>query len=314
MILARRENAALLLPDPPAAAPEAPLERALVEHLQRRGASFLFELKGAAPPGSALDEVVAALLRLAWEGRVSNDALTPLRASLGGKASGAARAVRSAGGRWSLLPAAPPGRDDTARLHAQALQLVARHGVASRESLELEAPGVGFSALYPVLKALDEVGTVRRGYFVDGLSGQQFTAAGAVDRLRDVRDLPQGEPRVVALAAVDPACPWGAVLPWPSSGARREVGATVVLVDGAPAFWLSRGGRQLLTLAPTRGEPVETLRRLAASHAAHGRFTVERVDEGPVRASPWLDTLLEAGFEADPKGLAWHQGPRGRGR
>ncbi len=47
-------------------------------------------------------------------------------------------------------------------------------------------PG-GFSPLYRVLKQMEESGRVRRGWFVDGLSGAQFALAGALDRLRAAR-------------------------------------------------------------------------------------------------------------------------------
>ena len=48
-------------------------------------------------------------------------------------------------------------------------------------------PG-GFSAIYPVLRRLEDTGRVRRGYFVAGLGGAQFAEPGAVDLLRDERD------------------------------------------------------------------------------------------------------------------------------
>ena len=46
------------------------------------------------------------------------------------------------------------------------------------------------------------------------------------------------------LAATDPAQPYGAALPWPDAARRpsRTAGAYVVLVDGAPAAYLERGG------------------------------------------------------------------------
>jgi len=54
------------------------------------------------------------------------------------------------------------------------------------------------------------------------------------------------------LAAADPANPYGAALPWPSSRSRRrgrrptgpQAGALVVLVDGKLVWFLERGGRR----------------------------------------------------------------------
>ena len=66
-------------------------------------------------------------------------------------------------------------------------------------------PG-GFSTVYAVLKAMEEAGRVRRGYFVAGLGGAQFASAGALDQLRAHRDAEE-PPRVVIVAATDPANP-----------------------------------------------------------------------------------------------------------
>ncbi len=68
--------------------------------------------------------------------------------------------------------------------------------------------------MYPVLRALEEAGRIRRGYFVDGLGAAQFALAGALDRLRAVRDGEEGSaaPAVHVLAAADPANPYGAAL------------------------------------------------------------------------------------------------------
>ncbi len=47
-----------------------------------------------------------------------------------------------------------------------------------RESVAAENVPGGFSAVYDVLKALEESGRIRRGYFVAGLGATQFALAG----------------------------------------------------------------------------------------------------------------------------------------
>ena len=105
-------------------------------------------------------------------------------------------------GRWSLLPeryglpadlpgvdgdvrreAADPGAV-TMRAHALALTLLERHGVVTRGAVAAERIPGGFAAVYPVLRAMEETGQCRRGYFVEGLGGAQFALPGAVDRMR----------------------------------------------------------------------------------------------------------------------------------
>jgi ATP-dependent Lhr-like helicase len=99
-------------------------------------------------------------------------------------------------GRWSLLPARHglPEPDPavavadpaavTMRAHALALTLLERHGVVTRGAVAAERIPGGFAAVYPVLRAMEETGQCRRGYFVEGLGGAQFALPGAVDRMR----------------------------------------------------------------------------------------------------------------------------------
>ena len=90
--------------------------------------------------------------------------------------------------------------------------LLDRHGVLTRESVRGEGHAGGFAAVYPVLRAMEEAGRVRRGYFVAGLGGAQFALAGAVDRLRASRPDTEGGPvalkvrerRSVGFARTDP--------------------------------------------------------------------------------------------------------------
>ncbi len=87
-------------------------------------------------------------------------------------------------GRWSLVP--PPEPDRTRRLHALALSLLERHGIVLRGAVSAERVPGGFGALYPVLRAMEESGQCRRGYFVEGLGAAQFALPGAVDRMRSM--------------------------------------------------------------------------------------------------------------------------------
>ncbi|HXP22456.1 MAG TPA: DEAD/DEAH box helicase [Streptosporangiaceae bacterium] len=234
--------------------------------------------------------VAAAIWDLVWAGLLTNDTLAPLRTVLSAgrswnpapKPGGAgtdigpligARTGRSLGarrpafgravlpsnagpptvsGRWSMLPPNEP--DQTRRLHARALSLLDRHGILIRGAAATERVPGGFGALYPVLRAMEDTGQCRRGYFVEGLGAAQFALPGAVDRMRAMADSVTGtltgpappwpgaaqepgqeppgpawpatgtsawpgqaspEPAVVVLAAADPANAYGAALTWP---------------------------------------------------------------------------------------------------
>jgi len=88
-------------------------------------------------------------------------------------------------GRWSLLP--ERDADPTRRAHALAETLLDRYGVLTRGAAAAERVPGGFAAIYPVLRALEETGRCRRGYFVEGLGAAQFALPGAVDRMRTLR-------------------------------------------------------------------------------------------------------------------------------
>ena len=248
------------MPEPPA----GELHDAIRAALAARGAIFFSQLRSAAADATD-SEVLAALWDLVWAGEVTNDTFAPMRAMLaGGKSTSrtAPKSVTRAGrprpgrlskvgpptgaGRWSLVaPLRQPVPTSTTAAHAFALQMLERHGVLTREAVLGEGAVGGFASVYGVLKTLEERGHVRRGYFVDGLGAAQFALPGAVDRLRDARDVvdvelhPETMPTPLVLAATDPAQPYGATLPWPITDGRptRSAGALVVLVNGEPTVW-----------------------------------------------------------------------------
>ena len=180
-----------------------PLHRRLLNHMDRAGASFfgdLFEASAERLPLPVLD----ALWDLFWAGEATNDSPSALRAFLSSRASRtrpssirpssfrSRRATPPSGvGRWSRLPPlATTVHSDTERLAAQVELLLLRNGVLTRASLGVgDVPG-GFATLYPVLRAMEEAGRIRRGYFVAGLGGLQFAHPGALERLRILREAP----------------------------------------------------------------------------------------------------------------------------
>jgi len=334
--LVTADRADLLLPVP--AEPGTPFEGALLSLLEGDQALFFRSLVERVQAPSSEHEVQQALWELVWAGHVTNDTLSPLRALLGGRARRTApsrpgrRVLPSrlgpptVSGRWSRLPAA--SADATRRAHALAETLLDRHGVLTRGAVQAErAPG-GFASVYGVLKASEEAGRVRRGYFVEGLGAAQFASPGAVDRMRALgrereepawttpvpggwKDTPARPREAVVLAATDPANAYGAALAWPAAvsegGHRpgRKAGAVVVVVDGHLVLYVERGGRSLLSFTEDADLVAPAARALAgAVHGgALGRLTVERTDGTPALASSLGAALEEAGFVPTPRGL-----------
>ena len=69
---------------------------------------------------------------------------------------------------------------------------------------------------------------IRRGYFVRSLSGEQYALPEALAMLRSARN--QRPRRVIAISAVDPANPYGSLLP--GCGIAREAGNLIALRNG----------------------------------------------------------------------------------
>ncbi|MEB2230954.1 ATP-dependent helicase [Xanthomonas campestris pv. campestris] len=279
----------LPLPGTEAAASLSPLQQDILGSLVGGGAYFARQFavltdspSQAGERAPSPSDIHAALWDLAWQGYVTTDTWSPLRAYCGGQparryrpiavsrrrrgGSGlrsdermavAAASVWSVStlsdptlaGRWSLLH--PEPLDDTTRALALVEALVDRYGVVTRSAAVSESIQGGFPALRVVFRSMEDSGKVLRGRFIDGLGAAQFAERATVDRLRELANMPPAEPVAVSLSAADPASPFGTLLPWPhhSSSLRpaRRTGAIVVLVDGRLMFYLAQGGRRLLS-------------------------------------------------------------------
>ena len=311
--LYRRDRITTLLAAPEVPDDLEPLHIKIMEALKERGACFFFDLlQLCGQPKS--ETLLSALWDLVWMGLVTNDSFAPLR-SLGVKKRGRRRTpIESASGRWvlvsSLLYGTPP---DTERLMAWSNTMLERYGVVSREAVASEGLPGGFTPLYQTYKALEETGRVRRGYFVDGLSGAQFARAHTVDRLR--AESREDHPKPVVLSTPDPANPYGSLLPWPENSGRprRASGSLVVLVDGHPVFFLEKGGKKLTTFGRAE-EPssleaaIDGLREVARQKRGRS-LKLQEIDGEPARKSPLASRLLAAGFRVDLQGLILMETP-----
>jgi ATP-dependent Lhr-like helicase len=343
----------LLAQQRPLVEPLTEREEKLLAVLESTGASFfdpLHQAVGGGYPGESIE----ALWSLVWRGLITNDSLHALRAYIAKPES--ARSPRrlqtgavfrsrrttppTAQGRWSLLPlrgekgsdAAPTATEAS---HALALQLLNRYGILLRESVAAENVPGGFSAVYDVLKAMEESGRIRRGYFVAGLGATQFALPAAVDLLRQLRTAPDAEkPEFVQLAATDPANPYGSVLRWPDlpvaeedaeSAPRiltRAAYAEVILRNGELVAWLKRGNPNLLIFLPAE-EPERSHVASGLAHffcargqqimhaASHQGMLITTINGQPVAAHPMARFLMDAGFHPGPLGMHLRRIPMG---
>ena len=205
--------------------------------------------------------------------------------------------------------ARPP--PETERRAALARALLERHGVLTREAVAAEGIAGGFSAVYEVLKAMEEAGHVRRGYFVAGLGATQFALPGADDRLRACASR-RSEPRAAGARRDRPGEPLrrGAAL---ADAKTARAGRSARRRPRDPlrrrADRLSRPRRaDLLTFLPppspsARGRPGARARaRRPGRPRAPARLPPAEIDGKDPRDSVLAPYLAAAGFFAGSRG------------
>jgi len=248
--------------------------RTLFDTLADGGALFFSELvrRSALLPS----QVEEALSQLAALGLVTSDSFDGLRALLVpsnkrptfGRNIGKRRrktnlASIEFAGRWSLLRskvvspsgngAESSGRD--AAIEQFARVLLHRYGVVFRRLLERESLPVTWYELGRIYRRWEARGEIRGGYFVGGISGEQFALPEAIGLLRSIRKAPpNGE--LIALSAADPLNLQGLLTPGPRIAALTA--NRILFFRGLPIAALEAGEIRKLADAPVSNLQIET--------------------------------------------------------
>ncbi len=220
--------------------------RAVLRHLQARGASFLVEISKAT--GNLESQAEEALWELVARGLVTGDGVAGLRMLLAkGEAKrephrrfrairgGLARARHVPVGRWALLR--EPGEANRDRLatpemsEAFARQLLRRYGVVFRDLLMRETRAPSWRTVLEIFWRLEARGEIRGGRFVQGFTGEQFALPEAVEALRAVRSKRDGQ-EMMLVPAADPLNLVGILTP---GGRVSPLSSHAILyIDGVP--------------------------------------------------------------------------------
>jgi ATP-dependent Lhr-like helicase len=323
--LSRDSAATLPPPGQDTLPPPDETARRVLEVLHRRGACFADEIARdtGLPPG-AVREALDVLRR---RGLVTNDRFNVVRRGDASPADAVPsrtpprpgrRSAWCPEGRWS----APRWGQPTPEEHAVAAarRLLHRHGIIARELALLDPWMPPWRILYEVLSRMELAGEVRRGYFVEGLSGAQFALPEAARALQDLHLPSTAAAPVVLLHSMDPANLYGAGAPFDiallDGGTRpllRRSGNWIVLRAGQPVLLIEQHGRKLTALASASqadiAEAVGSLpavmdytRRGDSSRAFH-KMTVEEWNSEAVTSSPAAALLEAAGFVRDYRGM-----------
>ena len=243
-------------------------------------------------------------------------------------------------GRWSLI--APSPENDTVRAIALVESILDRYGVLARDVVMLSGVPGGMGSLFTVLRSMEDAGEVLRGAFVEGLGPAQFASRETVDLLRTYaadattgeEDAPQGAQascETVVLAADDPACLFGAGIPWPPAACdacgddvqavrpTRRFGSLVAVRGGKATLYATAGLRNV-TAFTADGEALAESARALVGHAmrvarrsgsegARKKLVVETFNGAPVLDTPFADILQEAGLVRLPDGMRLYVSP-----
>jgi ATP-dependent Lhr-like helicase len=195
----------------------------------------------------------------------------------------------------------------------QASVLLHRYGVVAREMALLDPAMPPWRVLYEVLSRMELAGDVRRGYFVEGLSGAQFALPEAARLLQDLHLPSTVAAPVVLLHSLDPANLYGSGAPFDvpllDGGTRpllRRAGNWLVLRAGRPVLLAEQQGKRLTALASASRDDVAAAvaclpdvlaadRGLSLRH----KLTVEEWNGRPVAATEGRELLEAAGFVRD---------------
>ncbi len=318
-------------PPPEEGPPETPREAAVLAILKGRGAQFVEEIarEGKLEPSQAR----GALDALARRGLATNDRFDPLRAAGKTMAEALASTTRNGRrgrprlgsfrrptttrpeGRWSL--ASQGGEDPEGSALAWSAALLDRYGVLTRETAALDPWAPPWRELAPTLARAELRGEVRRGFFVEGLSGVQYASAEAAADLATLAGAREPESAPILVPTLDPANLYGSGAPLDvplleggTARLHRSATSWLVLVAGRPVLIVEALGRRLTGMASASEAELKAAVALLLTLAGPTRrvLKVETYNTAATLASPAAPWLAELGFVRDPPGMAFYAG------
>jgi ATP-dependent Lhr-like helicase len=220
-------------------------------------------------------------------------------------------------GRWFLMTSfAVMGKelDETQRAERQARLLLQRHGIVVKDWHRRERGLLPWPKLFQVLKRLEWQGEIRRGYFVEGLSGIQFALPEALESLAQLQS-PNNVPyaSAVFVSTADPALPFGDAVPWDLQDAGgnnisvvRAAGNHLLFAEDRPVLYSENYGMRLWTLPDWCADFNESLLanlkvwlQLPAYLRPRPRIEVLQVNEAPAAECAFAEIFVQNGFERE---------------
>ncbi len=256
--------------------------RSVYEFFKENGASFLSDIREHTT--YSLSTINKTLSELFWNGLVTNDVVdevlnikryrsseselpaerieivnprrNPLKSVAMKSVRQAFKQVPGWNGRWSLVHTKSiigPLVSDTEKIERQAQQILLRYGIVAREIAKREENLFPWSMLAMEFQRMEMRGEIRRGYFVEGLSGMQFALPDAVRMLDDIKSRKAFNEMPLVVNACDPANPYGIGVdlnnsPELSIRVSRLSGNYIIFSSGLPIIWIENYGLRIFFL------------------------------------------------------------------
>jgi ATP-dependent Lhr-like helicase len=217
-------------------------EECIMNSLKGKGACFLKDLAGYA--GVTPAQLLQKIDRLVWNGMVTNDAFSLARYYLDNEKKNSPWIKYStypSMGRWSMVPERDAANPPVKLGHFINL-LLDRYGLVSKEIVELEKGLFKWSDVYNYLKSNEFLTGIKRGFYVEGLSGIQFARDRELEAIR-LKDGGTKEDCFTVLCSCDPANPYKELFNRLNNGRMpKNQGTAVVFKDGSPVLLVKEYG------------------------------------------------------------------------
>jgi Lhr-like helicases len=256
-------------------------EAAVFNILKRRGACFLHTICAL----SSMDTtgVLNNLQSLVWKGLIVNDSFESIRyfnantfSSPKARAKMTASAFKADMGRWEIA------REIKEYDIRDMIGIwLGRYGIITKEILQCEKSSFPWGDVYDALKNMEYTGEVERGYYIEGISGIQFTKNGTSAGIGSTNS------GYFVLNSCDPAQVFGRIAPKDNASSWLCVpGTALVLKDGGAILSIESFGEKITPYTENREDILGAVKAFKTS------FETGRMWRGRKRiiVKQWQDT------------------------
>ncbi len=290
-------------------------EEKLLRLLDDRGACFLKDISKQLAIAPA--DLLAKMERLVWCGIIANDSFSVIRYYSDNERKNSPWTKYNTYpnmGRWYRISVSAADIDGAGK-PVYIKSLLDRYGLVSKEIAGIEKSRYSWSELYNWLKNNEFTSGIKRGFYLEGLSGIQFARDNDLEQIRQF-DQPQQTESYVTLCSCDPANPYRDILS-ASLPVRfpKQPGTAMVFESGRPVLLVREYGSTLQPLTD-RQEVIEKAAACFVSSFQNrclwvGKKNIfteywkEGKDSEPVKIedSPVYDKLLECGYDRGYSGV-----------